>query len=239
MEKIYERYGKEIQDYVRKYVDPLPRYTEVERTLLGWKLKDSIQRNVLGLDMDLVYQTMKYHDLAFLFQRMSAQELDTLIQASQITHPYIQSQIRKQMDKITHHSRGYTLPEGKATDIFRRIVDPYKGKIVFVDFWATSCGPCRAGINGMKSVREKFKNSDVAFVFITDEKSSPLEAYDAFMKDVEGYKYRIPESDYNYLRELFHFDGIPRYVILDREGKVLDDNYNGTLEADLERLLKE
>lgn len=37
--------------------------------------------------------------------------------------------------------------------------------------------------------------------------------------------FRLPQSDYNYLRELFHFNGIPRYVLLDRDGKLLNGDF--------------
>ena len=39
--------------------------------------------------------------------------------------------------------------------------------------------------------------------------------------------FRLPEDEYNYLRQLFKFNGIPRYVMLDRDGNVVDDNFPG------------
>lgn len=236
--QIWEKYPDIMENYKKEYLDPLPSYTDVQRCLIGWQERDRILKNILQLDFNLIYDIIQFHNLTYYLEKKSGAEADSLIQALHITHPYVETLIEKCRTKANQAQQAYSLPEGKATDIFRRIVDPYKGKIVFVDFWATTCGPCRAGIKSMAPIREKFQDKEVAFVFITDEGSSPQSAYDSFVKDVKGHKYRIPESDYNYLRELFHFNGIPRYVLLNREGKVLNDNYNGNLEADLEKLLK-
>lgn len=121
----------------------------------------------------------------------------------------------------------YPLPNGIATDVFRKITDPFKGKILFIDFWATTCGPCVAGIKTMQPNREKYKdNKDFDFIFITDERSSPKADYDKFVKE-QGMKniYRLPIDDYNYLRQLFKFNGIPHYTVIDKEGNVMSNNF--------------
>ncbi len=117
------------------------------------------------------------------------------------------------------------LPEGKTAGYFQKIIEPYKGKVIFVDFGATSCGPCCAGIKAMKPLRESYKGKDVVFLFITDEGSSPLGAYNKVMADVEGEKLRLTRNDYNYLQELFQFSAIPYYVIINKKREVVNQNY--------------
>ena len=121
----------------------------------------------------------------------------------------------------------YDLPDGEGTNIFRKIIDQYKGKILFVDFWATTCGPCIASIKHNKPIREKYKeDKDFDFVFITSENESPLPRYKDFIKDQELAKtYRLSSDDFRYLRQLFKFNGIPRYVLINKEGKVLNDDF--------------
>ncbi len=121
----------------------------------------------------------------------------------------------------------YALPEGRATDVFNKIIEPHKGKILFVDFWATFCGPCISSIKQMKDVRKAYEgNEDVDFVFITDERGSPQKKYDEFVEEQElKNTYRISADDYLYLRQLFKFNGIPRYVLIGKDGKVIDDNF--------------
>ena len=77
----------------------------------------------------------------------------------------------------------------------------------------------------MKPLRESYKGKDVVFLFITDEGSSPLGAYNKVMADVEGEKLRLTRNDYNYLQELFQFSAIPYYVIINKKGEVVNQNY--------------
>lgn len=79
----------------------------------------------------------------------------------------------------------------------------------------------------MKGTREKYLgNKELEFVFITDEKSSPAKDYAKFVNE-QALKntFKLSEDDFFYLRELFQFNGIPRYVLLGKDGKVLNNNF--------------
>jgi hypothetical protein len=75
-------------------------------------------------------------------------------------------------------------------------------------------------------MRESHKNSkDVAFVFITGAKESPLEQYNKFVKEQElENTYIVSELDYLSFRQLFAFNGIPHYIIVDRQGRIMNNS---------------
>jgi hypothetical protein len=79
----------------------------------------------------------------------------------------------------------------------------------------------------MKEKRAEYKNNpDIDFVFITSEKQSPTKRYTDFVTQQElTNTYRIPSDEFNYLRQLFKFNGIPKYVVIAKNGEVIDDDY--------------
>lgn len=121
-----------------------------------------------------------------------------------------------------------SLPKGVDADIFNKLMAPNKGKYLFVDFWGTSCGPCRWQINSEKETREKYANNpDFDFVFITCKDWSPnKKVYDDYVKE-QGLKhsYLISNDDFNYMMQLFRFTGVPHIVFIDPDGNVLDADF--------------
>lgn len=58
------------------------------------------------------------------------------------------------------------------------------------------------------------------------DRESPQASYDKFIEEQElTHTYRLAQDEFNYLRQLFKFNAIPRYVLIDKDGTVLDDNY--------------
>ncbi len=210
----------------------------------NWRLKDSVLYNSLQLKPTLTYEIVKIRSLKFSLKYLTKQTAnkywDTLKKG--ITN----TELLKIGSEIIANTfadntiSSYELPKGPATDAFKKIIDPYKGKILFVDFWATSCGPCVSGIKRMKPTREKYKdNTEFDFIFITDEGSSPIETYNKLVSEQElKNTFRISKDDFHYLRQLFKFNGIPRYVVIDKEGKVINDNFSmHNFEVELGKIL--
>jgi thiol-disulfide isomerase/thioredoxin len=246
--EFHEKYSGHFEAYQKKYLADLKQPTPSETATVEWQKKDSIYSEVLKLTPGIVYDITKVRKLDFQFgQSMKEQKEEAAIFLKQlekgITEPFLKEEAERLFQKNypVEKPTAYELPDTEEAKLFKEIIAPYKGKYLLVDFWATTCGPCVANIKRQKAWRTTQKDSkDVDFVFITSENESPLNDYNKFVEENElTHTYRLNADDYRYLRQLFRFNGIPRYIIVDREGKIMDDKAQAHhFETNLETILE-
>jgi len=120
------------------------------------------------------------------------------------------------------NSKDYTIREISSSlsgeDIFKAIIAPYKGQPLLVDFWATWCGPCRAAMQTILPVKESLKGK-AHFVYVSSS-TSPRKTWEMTIPDIHGDHYYVTDEQYSALLKQFESDGIPTYVIVDKDGKV-------------------
>ncbi|MGB1243547.1 MAG: redoxin family protein [Chitinophagales bacterium] len=75
-------------------------------------------------------------------------------------------------DQVKHLEAGSTAPDFKVMSIDGEEValSDFKGKVVYLDFWASWCGPCKQQIPHAKKLKEKFKGKDVVFLYLSTDK---------------------------------------------------------------------
>ncbi len=150
--------------------------------------------------------------------------------------------------KLEHYSLASTskineVPKTEADSVFSKIIAKYPNKVVYVDFWATWCAPCRAEMPNSKTLQAKLKGKDVIFVYLGVE--SPEKTWKSAIAEmgIKGEHYLLKENDYKALSEKFQISGIPHYVLTNRKGNVVDGNAkrpgDAKLKDDIEILLAE
>ena len=116
-----------------------------------------------------------------------------------------------------------------------------KGKILFLDFWATWCAPCKASMPGGQMTVDRWKdNKDVEFYFVDTQetKANYRESAEAFIKS-KGYTFTVlydngevgkQDQLYKSMASVLHTSGIPLKVIIDRKGHIrwMGSGYHGS-----------
>lgn len=111
------------------------------------------------------------------------------------------------------------------TALWNRIVSPYKGNTLFLDFWGMSCGPCRSGMMSQKKLVEEMKDEKVKFLYITtaDQKSSA----EKWMTEnnIKGEHIYITRNEWKQFETMINFTAIPRGALVSKEGKLIEQDF--------------
>ncbi|MCK0131318.1 TlpA family protein disulfide reductase [Flavobacteriaceae bacterium F08102] len=105
-------------------------------------------------------------------------------------------------------------------------LDDLQGKYVYIDVWATWCGPCKAQIPYLKEVEEKYHGKNITFVSLSTDKQKNKQKWRNMVKDMDlGGIQLITDNDFNssFIRE-YKISGIPRFILLDPKGNIVTAN---------------
>ncbi|MDT0552658.1 TlpA family protein disulfide reductase [Urechidicola vernalis] len=103
-------------------------------------------------------------------------------------------------------------------------LDDLKGKFVYIDVWATWCGPCKQQIPYLKQVEKEYEHKNIAFVSISTDRANKYDAWRKMIADKEmGGIQLYAGTDYSFSQE-YQINAIPRFILIDPEGNIVDAN---------------
>lgn len=133
--------------------------------------------------------------------------------------------VNAEYNKWVHLDKGMPAPNFVYNDINGKEValSDLKGKYVYVDIWATWCGPCKKEIPHLEALQEEYKNnSKIAFVSVSIDKN--VDAWEKMVKNknMQGIQLIADKAGNSQISKDYQVSGIPRFILVDDEGKILD-----------------
>ena len=96
----------------------------------------------------------------------------------------------------------------------------FLGNYVYIDVWATWCMPCRGELPYLKELKEKMKDKNIHFVCISVDKD--INAWKKMVKEENLGGIQLNTGGDKSFMQAFGIRGIPRFILLDPEGKIVN-----------------
>lgn len=103
-------------------------------------------------------------------------------------------------------------------------LDDLKGKYVYVDVWATWCGPCRKEIPFLQKTEEAYHGKNIEFVSISVDVMANKERWNKFVIDNKlGGIQLLADNDFKSdFVQGYKINAIPRFILINPEGKIVN-----------------
>lgn len=150
-----------------------------------------------------------------------------------------------QYEKELHKNVGQPGLEFTYNDVNDKPVsfNDFRGKYVYIDVWATWCGPCKKEIPFLKELEHEYREKDIVFMSVSVDELKDKQKWKDFVKNenLKGVQLMADKAFKSAIAKNYEINAIPRFLLFDKEGKIISiDAYrpsNPKLRNQLNRLL--
>ena len=192
----------------------------------------------LQMDKDLreILKTKCYYEM---LQYTHKELPDSLISKfkKEVTNPSLQSYIlvqQQKYDKVSHKTIEHpeslmpNAPLEGITDgeqLFRKIIEPYKGKVIYLDIWGTWCGPCKDMMQYAGNIKNLFAGKEVVFLYLCNHSTDKswkniIKEYGLTSKS--SVHYNLPDKQQSAIEKYLGVHSFPTYMLIDKEGNIVN-----------------
>lgn len=141
-----------------------------------------------------------------------------------VTDPQMKAAFQKIYEEGSMITKGKKAYNFKYKDINGKEVslDDLKGNVVYIDVWATWCGPCREEIPHLQQLEKMFEGTKIKFVSISTDQNK--EAWEKMVKEEKLGGIQLHIGGDEGFTKAFRINGIPRFIFLDQEGRIIEAN---------------
>lgn len=240
-----DKYGETTKLFSKKYEIEIQEFIDQKKFQ---NLKEK-RNEVFGLNETFVFDIITLQDKSNdLEKNMFPYTDNQLIWIQEkIKNPFLSNYIvsennrikaKIEFNKVQSNFAINTVTKTEGYELFNSMITKFKGKVIYVDFWATWCGPCMSGIKQIAPLKEEMKNENVVFLYITNP-TSPEKAWNNNIPNINGEHYRVTQDEWNYLSQKFKISGIPHYVLVNKKGEVVNPKLGHNSNEALKEILKQ
>ena len=220
--QVNEFFGRpDIDQLVRDYLDAIPTEAEIaDSTYADPDLRDFIKAQKLYERIDNKRQPLRKRAMAVLNQIQLPAVRNAILAESNKYAELLKADVADS-DCLRPSSDVEGLTDGEA--ILRKILEPFKGRIVYLDIWGTWCSPCKDKLKESHFVKEQLKNYDIVYLYLANR--SPEESWKNIIKEYNltgpnCVHYNLPKEQQHAVEQFLNVDGFPTYRLIDKQGNI-------------------
>ena len=217
-----ENYKKLVTSHFNKKATKLGEIDSIEEDIAFLKVVGTITNETIK--NSLLFNNAKY---AVTYTEDLETFYNTFINSS--TNEDDKKEITESYNKLKAVSKGQPSPKFLNYENFKggtTSLDDLKGKYVYVDVWATWCGPCKREIPFLQKVEKQYHGKNIEFVSLSVDKLDDHDKWEKMVKEkqlggIQLFADNSWESDFvtGYL-----IKGIPRFILIDPNGNIVSSN---------------
>lgn len=113
-----------------------------------------------------------------------------------------------------------------------------KGNYVYIDIWATWCSPCKQEIPFLQKLEKQYRHKNIKFVSISIDEPKDKAVWKQMVKEknMEGIQL-FANNNLSFINA-YEIEGIPKFILLDTEGKIIFENAPRPSSGEMENIFK-
>lgn len=201
---------------------------EAELASFDTLIKDPLLKEIFETQKFYWYIDYKKSGLPDDIYSMFKERIQNPVFAAQVIEPnnYYKKLANQDILYVESLKNTEHLKDAKDADsLFTALTEPYRGKVIYVDFWGSWCGPCKQQMKFVHDVKEALKGKDVIFMYFANR--SPEEAWKNVIKENQlsgenAVHYRLPPEQQAMIERRLSIRAFPTYILIDKEGNVVN-----------------
>ena len=149
---------------------------------------------------------------------------ESISEQLEILKDEIDSKLERKLSKINQPKNGdpyidFTYENSKGDAIS---LSSFKGSLVYLDVWATWCGPCKAEIPYLKSLEQDYNEQNIIFLSVSVDTNK--DEWLKMVKEKELGGIQLWADGWSQITKNYAIFGIPRFMLFSEDGKVISND---------------
>ena len=228
--------SKELQEKIQEAHNTLLQSEKYARILL-----DYYNGGVMIVPMPAILKELMTTRNFYRFlkdNRIALSDTNLKYYKQQVNSPELQKFVldyQQKLDSLESRKPDYTKSLKNASsfknyksgeELFKHLIAPYKGKIIYLDIWGTWCGACKKQMSHAVKIKEAMQGKEIIFLYLAN--NSPEMSWKNVIKESnltgkQSVHYNLPAAQQELLEKYLNVRHYPTYLIIDREGKIIEN----------------